>query len=433
MDVGKFLSKPVNPISLGLFRILFGALLLVQLSRLQSYVVETLPNSLFFLKYPGLEWVSMISPESMQLVFIAGYILILLFTLGLYSRIMAGLLLPIWGYIFFVDAGHYNNHYYLVLLLLILFTLTNADAALTLRKKAIKPTIPNWQPFIFQFQIVVVYFFGGIAKLNADWLNALPMKIWLDLSSYEFLKAEWIAYFICWYGLVFDLIIGFLLWNKKTRLLGIALLIPFHISNHFIWHIGIFPWLMIAATVLFLEPERIQKLFQRNKVAKAKTSDSPHPFPSWIKVFLVIYISFQLLFPLRQWFFDGPSYWTGYAFRFSWNMMLYDNLEVFDVKVCIPGQGTVGYIDINRYVNNKQRKKINQHPGNLVRLCHFLGEEMKEKGGIANPELNVITYRSINGRPYQLYTDTTVNIATASYSSFKVPDWVQKFEATLPN
>lgn len=425
MDVKGYLNKPVSPFSLGLFRILFALLLLVQLARLQPYIVDVLPKSLFFLKYPGLEWVDLISAGNLQLVFGLGYLLCALLALGVYSRIVSALLVLIWGYLFFVDAGHYNNHYYLVLLLLVLFAVTHSGAVLGVLPKLRKTMIPNWQLLVFRFQIVVVYFFGGLAKLNEDWLNAAPMKIWLSLSQYEFLQAEWIAYFICWFGLVFDLSIGFLLWNRKTRVAGLALLLPFHISNHFIWHIGIFPWLMIAATVLFFDMDWLKK-----KVAKKPTGNYKAISPTWVKGFLIIYICFQLFFPLRQWFFEGPSYWTGYCFRFSWNMMLYDNLETFKVKVSVPDEGVVGYIDMNRYVNNKQYRKLNQYPGNLSRLCQFLGNEMKTNAGIANPELNIITYRSINGRPYQLFVDTTINMVKADFSPYKVPEWILPFNDT---
>ena len=90
-------------------------------------------------------------------------------------------------YCFFICKGHYNNHYYLYILLPLLLSMTNADNWLSIKNwlqrrkdpqfKAAE--IPNWQLFILQFQLFIVYFYGGLAKLNTDWLNAYPPRIWL--------------------------------------------------------------------------------------------------------------------------------------------------------------------------------------------------------------------------------------------------------------
>lgn len=38
------------------------------------------------------------------------------------------------------------------------------------RRKPLTNLVPRWQPFIIQAQIMIVYFYGGIAKINYDWL-----------------------------------------------------------------------------------------------------------------------------------------------------------------------------------------------------------------------------------------------------------------------
>lgn len=403
--------------------------MLIQLVRLQPYITETLPKSLFFLTYPGFNWITITSPENLKLIFTSGYIASILLTVGLFSKWAASFLFIAWGYLFLLDAGHYNNHYYLIWLLLLLFSVTNADAAFSVLKKNRGDHIPYWQLFLFKFQIVVVYIYGGLAKFNTDWLNGAPMKIWLSMKPYTWLQSDPIAYFICWSGLVFDLVIGFLLWNKKTRLLAICLLVPFHLFNHFIWQIGVFPWLMILATLLFIEPKKIDWLFKKVSGSKQKAMSTLQT-SILAKSFITAYVAFQLLFPLRQWLYHGPSFWNGYGFRFAWNMMLFDNLEDFKVKVSVPNEGVVGYIELNRYVNMRQLRKFNQCPQNLTRLGHFLADEMKKNASITNPELNAIVLRSINDRAYQHFVDTTVNMATAEYSAFKVVNWIIPFEDT---
>ena len=44
-------------------------------------------------------------------------------------------------------------------------------------------TIPFWTYFILRFQFCLVYIFGGIAKLNYDWLHGHPVKEWLVILN----------------------------------------------------------------------------------------------------------------------------------------------------------------------------------------------------------------------------------------------------------
>ena len=71
-------------------------------------------------------------------------------------------------------------------------------------------------------QIFIVYFYGGIAKINPDWLRGEPMRHWLQNSSDfpvvgPFLTTELAAYLFSYGGLLFDLLIGFILLSSKTR------------------------------------------------------------------------------------------------------------------------------------------------------------------------------------------------------------------------
>ena len=68
--------------------------------------------------------------------------------------------------------------------------------------------------------LFIVYFCAGIAKINSDWLlEAQPLKTWLpgkyDLPLVgEYLSQNWTYYFMSWGGMIYDIIIGFLLFSK---------------------------------------------------------------------------------------------------------------------------------------------------------------------------------------------------------------------------
>ena len=69
-----------------------------------------------------------------------------------------------------------------------------------------RDTIPSWVVWVLTAQVGVVYMFGGLAKLNADWLfHAQPLRIWLynngDLTLVgPLLKETWMAYAMSWAG-----------------------------------------------------------------------------------------------------------------------------------------------------------------------------------------------------------------------------------------
>ena len=113
---------------------------------------------------------------------------------------------------------------------------------------------------MLRFQVAVPYVYGGIAKLNGDWLAGEPVRTWLAERSAQsvlgpWLAQEWLVFTLCYGGLAFDLaIVPLLLW-RRTRALALAAALGFHLANAYLFTIGIFPWLMIAATLLFLPPD----------------------------------------------------------------------------------------------------------------------------------------------------------------------------------
>src|SRR5918997_832685 len=108
-------------------------------------------------------------------------------------------------------------------------------------------------------QMGIVYFYGGLAKLNGDWLAGEPMRTFLR-SNTDFpvigslFTDERMVYLFSYGGLLLDLlVVPFLLW-RRTRLVAFAFAVAFHFTNSHLFNIGIFPWLAIAATTLFFSP-----------------------------------------------------------------------------------------------------------------------------------------------------------------------------------
>src|SRR5262249_48717615 len=119
------------------------------------------------------------------------------------------------------------------------------------------PLIPSWCIFLLRFQLAVVYVFAGLAKINADWLrDAEPMRLWLAARSDlpvvgGLFLLPGVATAASWAGAAFDLsIVPLLVW-RRTRAFAYVLVVLFHAATALLFPIGIFPWLMIAATTIF--------------------------------------------------------------------------------------------------------------------------------------------------------------------------------------
>ncbi|MDV7394654.1 HTTM domain-containing protein, partial [Arthrospira platensis SPKY1] len=115
------------------------------------------------------------------------------------------------AYTYFLEKAHYLNHGYLFCWLSFLMIFLPAHRAFSLdarrRPELRRETIPFWPLFLLRFLMGLVYFYGGIAKLNADWLRAIPLKQWLANKADTpvlgpLLAQEWMAYFMAYGGLL---------------------------------------------------------------------------------------------------------------------------------------------------------------------------------------------------------------------------------------
>ena len=276
------LFSPVDASSLAVFRIAFGALMCWEVLRyfrfgwVHSYFIE--PPMHF--KYIGFEWLQPWPGDGMYVHFAFMALMAAFVALGLWYRVSAVLFFLAYAYYFLLDQALYLNHFYLIALLSFLMALLPAHRALSVdawRRPSIRSdTAPAWAVWTLRAQLGIVYFFGGVAKLNGDWLRGQPMGMWLaDATDFpllgRFFTEEWARYFFSYGGLLLDLLaVPLLLW-PRTRYLAFLALVGFHLTNSQLFSIGIFPWLMIPATTIFLSPDWPRRLLRRWVPALART------------------------------------------------------------------------------------------------------------------------------------------------------------------
>lgn len=434
------LFAPVDATAVVFFRVTFGLVLaLDQLHyTLGKRLEETylIPNFLF--KYPGFEWVRTGPEWTLRLFFWGLFALGLMIAAGLFYRVATTLFFLGYCYFILVDYAAYNNHYYLTCLiaLTLIFVPAHRVGSLDARRdpRVRSSTVPAWGVWLLRFHVALPYFFGGLAKINWDWLaRAQPMRLWLStgiaeerFGSSRLLQEPWVAYFFSWGGLAFDLLIVPLLLWRRTRLPAFLVAVGFHMNNVFMFKIGFFPWLMIAATTIFFAPgwPRRAGLAGRRPPVTAPAPASPNRRQLVAAALCAAYLALQVLLPFRHFLYPGWVDWTEEGHRFSWRMKLRDKRG--DIQFILLDHATrkaTVLEDHESMLTSTQQLMMAQDPEMIRQFAHFLARRFRQEGH-QGFEIHANTSLSLNGRPPQPLVDPTVDLAATPPGLFGSKDWV---------
>ncbi len=356
------LFREISSAWLGVLRIGFGGVMLYEALWLLGWT----PNSPFAFgqspyaadafswtfRYPGFDWAVPLSQPMTSALLMTLALASVLVVCGLFYRAAMATIFVTFSYINLVDTTHYLNHFYLASVIAFLMIWLPADRGYTIRLRRSPRElrgVPRWTLLLMRSQVFLVYFFAGLAKINADWLAGEPLRRWLPHPStasglepmlgaqtVQSLRAviasESGVMFFSYAGLVFDLMIGFLLCWRRTRLIAFGLVLCFHGSNFFLFDIGAFPVFAVILTTVFFDPDwprRLAGWFTARHappaVERQVSSNDPISFSQkWIVVALVGWLSLQLWLPLRHYCIPGNVSWTEEGHRFSWRMKLRD-------------------------------------------------------------------------------------------------------------
>ncbi|GDY18725.1 hypothetical protein LBMAG56_00700 [Verrucomicrobiota bacterium] len=295
----RFFFARVDARPMGLFRIAFGAYLLVFYWQLK-WILE-----LYFLKsgfavhfaakpavsFPNGLFVNLanVSPTWFYFLYGATFAIIALFTLGLWTRIAAVLLWVVtcaWLGPLVVGSNSADN---VVRTLSFLFMLAavagHANTCYSLdahrarsASEAGVPQIPVWSTRLFQVQLALIYFFSGFHKLASnDWYNGSALH-------YVFFQATWSRVDLSWatnypfatglltYATLFYELLLFpaLVWNRRTRLPILTFGILLHLSIAVTMKVFVFGEIMLLFYLCFLTQEHYDCLrgFWRKCVVK---------------------------------------------------------------------------------------------------------------------------------------------------------------------
>lgn len=428
-----WLSSSVDASSLAVFRICFG---LVMTFAMVRFLVKGWVKTLYL--DPGFHfpWFSWIQPWPGIWMYVHVTVLAVCalgLALGFFYRCCAVFFFIGFTYLELIDRTTYLNHYYLISLLagLLIFLPAHRQWSIDAWRKPhlTDSTIPAWTLWLLRFQIIVVYFFAGLAKLNADWLFAAqPMRIWLTARSDlpiagPWLAEPWMAYLASWFGAIFDLSIPFLLLLSRTRPAAYAAVVLFHIITAFLFPIGMFPWIMIAITLIFFPPDwprRLLALKGNNTSGETKDHFRPRVLSKSGICLLASYCLVQLIVPLRAWFYPQQGAWDGRGFNFAWRVMLVEktgNVEFFGID---PKTRTHERIALQPYITSRQRMMMAQDP-HMIRIFAAYLSDQYALAGKPGWEIRAEAFTTLNGRPSQQLVNSDINLAAANLNDWIVP------------
>lgn len=433
-----YLLAPTQGYILGLFRIVFGCFMVYEML---DYVQIDLVQNAFILPKIHLSYYSFLQPLPAPVLYAMLYTMLVcagLIAVGWLFRPACFVFAAFYGYFLMLDKGIFNNHLYLFVLLAFVLGFTHADHFFSVKnifgkEKMTSVKVPQWEVFILQLHFAIVYFYGGLAKINPDWLfRCEPVKTMLEIIPASHPLAFWLkndfqAPLETYGGLAFDLVIPFMLWYKRTRWWALLPLLVFHLSNSLTFNdIGIFPFIMIFSTILFFEVEEIP--FLRTMVTKGNQAKL-HPTkilssPIWVQKILVGYVIFQLLFPFRGLFLPNPVNWTMVANRFSWRMKSQSRLiDEFSYTIQEGQNGEKIPVKIEEFINPMQINAALHDPIAAADVAKGLAREGKVHG-MAEPVVKANIRVRWNGYQPAFTVNPDTDLAKVEYSPFRKLDWV---------
>lgn len=423
--------RPVSGASVVVFRIAFGALMMWEVWRYYSkgWIERYYITPDFHFTYWGFEWVQPWPGIGMHIHFYVMGVFALFMMIGLFYRLSALGFFLTFTYIFLLEQARYLNHFYLISLIAFIMILVPAhryfsvDAWIFPRKK--NAFVPSWSLWILQFLVGVPYFYGGIAKLNHDWLRGEPLSSWIyDSVDFpvigQYFQEAWMGLFLSYSGLILDLLfVPLLLW-KRTRVLGYIFVLAFNLTNAQLFSIGVFPWFMIAGSTIFFEPDWPETLLRKIGCTFSRSQHHPQSFGSLFMkqcttAFILMFVLFQSIFPFRHLLYPGVVHWTEEGHRWAWHMKLRSKDAKGYFVVRDPVSKRVWEVDPDDHLTTRQERKMMTRPYLILYFAHYLDDLFRDNG-YEDVEVYAHIHARLNDRKMQPFTDSTVDLSKEKHT-----------------
>ncbi len=416
-----------------LFRMVFGVLLALECfgAIATDWVGRYLVEPDFTFTFIGFEWLQPLPGDGMYYYYALMGLLGLAISAGYRYRLSMVLFTLLWTGTYLMQKTAYNNHYYLLILISGIMCFLPAHRARSLDVKRHPETERHSMygavKWVVVLQLLIVYTYAAIAKLYADWLDFSFIELLMEAKADypvigPILQEPWIQRGIGIFGIAFDfLIVPLLLW-KPTRKWAFAASVFFHLFNSVVFQIGIFPYLSLAFTVFFFEPETIRRRFFPSKPPVGDPAPAPPSNARPLLALGLLYFSLQLALPVRHHFIEGDVLWTEEGHRMSWRMMLRSRRGSIEFRVVDKATGKSETVQPGDYVTPRQRRKVLAYPDFIWQFAQYLKKSYAEQGR------DVSVYASgnlrINRQPQAPFIDPDVDLAAEPWDHLRHHRWI---------
>lgn len=442
------LFEPIDAASVVAFRVGFGLVMLADaIFHLLSQPLDMMyVKPTFMFRYFGFEWVPLIG-ENIHALYVLIAIASVGLILGFLYRLSALVVFIGTAWIFLQDQALYLNHMYMLILFAALLVFIPANKYWSLdsriRPKIWSDTLPSWCRLILIIQIEIILIYAGLAKIDADWLHLEPLKTWLsyraDMPFFGNLFLQKWAVAVAAYGVIVLHLVGApLLLVKTIRLYVLAIYACFHLLNHFVFDIGIFPWVTLFATLICFDSDwpRQFRSWMRRKKYKGPRLGLANRYSRrsevWITISVSVWLAYQVLMPVRNVLYEGNVAWNEKGHRFSWRMKLRNKSGIINFYVVNSITNESVHIDIvDRVLSPRQRLVMPCKPDMVLQFAHFIKEGVAHQV-FDDPDAGVVARGlcSLNFRRPAELVDSQVNLA-ARQRTLGGDDWILPLRVPL--
>ena len=457
----RLLFTRIDIAGLVVFRVMFGILMAWDMGKFVTFgwVSQHYTDPPMTFGFIGFLWVKVLPPALMYAAFGITVGAAIGIALGAYYRLSCFLFFLGHTYVFLVGAEFYLNHAYLISVFAFLMIFIPAHRALSIDAirvpKLYSNTVHRWPIVLMCGLFGVVYTYGAIAKLNADWMIGFePIRHWLahraatasePMATY--LRHEYLVAFVAWGGTAFDMFVAPAIIWRRTRPIAVVLSYMFHLSNAYLFNIGVFPWFMMAATTLFFVPSwpRTRLGEFGRQIAHYIDDVVPEDYVEGEDVIaldarskkqiiwaLSGFFTVMILLPLRHHLYPNNVAWTEDGHFFSWRMKLRDKRGRITLRIKDKATGNSWIVNPRDELSPRQVRKMTGRPDLLLQYVHFLRDRYKKHDNM-DVEIRADVMMSLNYRKEQRFIDPDRDL-TQERHHLGAYDWVLPFEPTpLPS
>lgn len=438
--ITEYLNKPIDIAALVFFRVGFGLLVFFELLHYHlhtPFLDFYFFDATFHFRYPGFSWIPVVPTEWMPAFIITIAVLYILFAAGFLYRIVSVLCFLAFCLLFFQERASFLNHWYLICLITFLMSLLPANKAFSIDAiiwpKIRASAVPQWTLFTLLLLVGIVYTYSGVAKIKPEWFSGALMNIYLTEAEAKF--PMWMREFVTGstfvmissYGTVILEVLAFpLLFWKRARVATVVTYICFHCLNFHVFTIGLFPLIMIAATLLYLPPSWPRTLLKTLKV-KMPVADMRSAGSTSISKFaivlLAIFFAFQTLLPVRRFLYHRNTSWSEEAELFSWRMFTAAKKGDISFFIDAPGKHPYESVDLTKYLTIGQIGKMMRNPDMIIQFAHYIGPIYAKKWGMP-VEVHVVSELGLNGYENKPFVNTGVDLMKEPRQFAKPYHWV---------